>query len=86
MLTSEPNSLQPHAVIEHFVDADRAAEFLSIERRMVLDWARAGKLPGHPLGEGQRRVWRFLVSELADWAKKQDNSFTPGASKKVRFQ
>ena len=72
--------------IEHFVDADRAAQFLCMERRLILDWARAGKLPGHPLGEGCRRVWRFLLSELAEWGKKQHNGFAPGASKKARVQ
>jgi hypothetical protein len=50
---------------ERFVDADEAAQFLSLTRRRVLDLARAGKLPGHPIGEGARRVWRFRLSELA---------------------
>ena len=50
--------------IEPYVDADRAAEFLSLSRRRVLEMARAGILPGHPLGEGARRVWRFRLSEL----------------------
>ena len=35
---------------ERFVDADEAAKFLSLTRRRVLDLARAGKLPGHPIG------------------------------------
>jgi hypothetical protein len=50
--------------IEPYVDADRAAEFLSLTRRRVLEMARGGILPGHPLGEGVRRVWRFRLSEL----------------------
>jgi Helix-turn-helix domain len=50
---------------ERFVDADEAAKFLSLTRRRVLDLARARKLPGHPIGEGARRVWRFRFSELA---------------------
>jgi len=53
--------------IEPYVDADRAAEFLSLTRRRVLEMARASILPGHPLGEGIRRVWRFRLSEL-HWA------------------
>jgi hypothetical protein len=52
-------------VYERFVDADKAAVFLSITRRRVLDLARAGHLPGHPIGSGARRVWRFRLSELA---------------------
>jgi hypothetical protein len=50
---------------ERFVDADEAAKFLSLTRRRVLDLARARRLPGHPIGEGFRRVWRFRLSELA---------------------
>jgi excisionase family DNA binding protein len=50
---------------EHFIDPDEAAAFLSITRRRILDLARAGKLPGHPIGSGARRVWRFRLSELA---------------------
>ena len=50
---------------ERFVDADKAAKFLSLSRRRVLDLARARQLPGHPIGGGARRVWRFRLSELA---------------------
>ena len=51
--------------LEPFVDAAEAADFLSLTRRRVLDLARAGKLPGHPVGDCARRVWRFRLSELA---------------------
>jgi hypothetical protein len=51
--------------LEGFVDADEAGKFLSLNRRRVLELARAGKLPGHPIGDGARRVWRFRLSELA---------------------
>jgi len=50
---------------ERFVDADEAGKFLSLPRRRVLDLARAGKLPGHPIGSGARCTWRFRLSELA---------------------
>jgi hypothetical protein len=50
---------------ERFVDADAAAEFLSLTRRRVLELARARKLPAHPIGDGARRVWRFRLSEIA---------------------
>ena len=51
--------------LEGFVDADEAGKFLSLTRRRILELARAGKLPGHPIGDGARRVWRFRLSELA---------------------
>ena len=50
---------------EPFVDAVRAAAFLSLRPRRVLELARRGMIPGHPLGDGQRKVWRFRLSELA---------------------
>jgi len=50
---------------ERFVDPARAAEFLSIRPRQLLELARRNVLPGHPIGQGQRRVWRFRLSELA---------------------
>jgi len=50
---------------ERFVDSVVAAEFLSIQPRMLLQLARAGKIPAYPLGDGQRRVWRFRLSDLA---------------------
>ena len=51
--------------LESFAGADEAAKFLSLTRRRVLDLARARKLPGHPIGDGPRRVWRFRLSGLA---------------------
>ena len=50
---------------EPFVDSVRAAEFLHLTPRRVLELARAGDLPGYPLGRGVRRVWRFRLTELA---------------------
>jgi excisionase family DNA binding protein len=52
--------------IESFVDADRAAEFLGISRRHLLELARGGDIPAHPIGTGKRKTWRFRLSEIAD--------------------
>jgi len=52
--------------IEPFVDANRAAEFLALTRRRVLEMARSGAIPAHAIGEQRRKVWRFRLSELAD--------------------
>ena len=51
--------------IEPFVDADKAAQFLSITRRRVLEMARAAEIPAHPIGRGRRKTWRFRLGELA---------------------
>jgi len=51
--------------IEPFVDAEKAAEFASLRRRRLLELARTGLIPAYPIGEGQRRVWLFRLSEIA---------------------
>jgi predicted DNA-binding transcriptional regulator AlpA len=56
---------------EPFVDADQAASFLSISRKTLLAKARRRLLPGHPMGEGMRKMWRFRLSELAHWLEKE---------------
>ncbi len=57
--------MEPFSTTEPFVDAQTAAEFLSIRPRRLLELARADILPGHALGIGKRKVWRFRLSELA---------------------
>jgi helix-turn-helix protein len=52
--------------IESFVEAGRAAEFLRLSRRRVLQMAREKAIPGHPIGGGSRKTWRFRLSELAE--------------------
>ena len=53
--------------MEHFVDADVAARFLSLSRKHILKLAIQGVIPAHPLGVGERKTWRFLLSEVRDW-------------------
>jgi len=60
--------------VEYFVDADKAAEFLGLDnRRTAVRWARTGIIPGHPLGAGKRKIWRFRLSELASWVLNSGN-------------
>jgi hypothetical protein len=70
---------------ERFVDADEAARFLALPRRRVLELARARNLPGHPIGDGARRVWRFRLGELAAAvAAKQSVVFTSEATRSIK--
>ena len=64
--SGEPMDSRTLLGFEPFVDADAVASFLSLERRLVLDWARSGDIPGHPLGRGKKRTWRFRLSEIAE--------------------
>jgi hypothetical protein len=52
---------------EPFVDAERAANFLAMSRKTLLAKSRSGHLPGHPIGDGPRKIWRFRLSELSRW-------------------
>jgi len=53
--------------LESFVSAERAAEFLAMSRKTVLALARKGCLPGHPVGQGVRKTWKFRLSEPDHW-------------------
>ena len=54
---------------EHFVAAEKAAKFLDLHRRTLLERARRGTIPAHPMGDGPRKTWRFLLSELDRWLR-----------------
>jgi excisionase family DNA binding protein len=50
-----------------------AAEYLGLDDKTITRWARQGYLPAHPLGEGKRRFWRFLRTELDSWLIEKTN-------------
>jgi len=72
-LVSNPVLLQP-VPLEPFVEAEEAASFLRMSPEYLKKLARAGKIPAHPRGDGQRRRWFFLMSELAEWMRRQVKS------------
>ena len=55
-----------HRSTESFVTAQEAADFLAITKRRILELARQGQIPAHPIGDGIRKTWRFRLSEIAD--------------------
>ncbi len=70
-----PSARLPHDP-EPFVDAGTAAAFLGITRRTLLQKARSGRVPGHPLdGAAKRKEWRFKLSELDRFMIAPVNSF-----------
>jgi predicted site-specific integrase-resolvase len=58
----------------HLLDAHEAAQVLRMDSRTLVRWARLGQVPAHPMGEGRRKLWRFLEHELVEWlqARKVD--------------
>jgi predicted DNA-binding transcriptional regulator AlpA len=73
---SKGRELRPIAIhgIERFIDAGKAAEFVQLNRKTLLRFAREGSIPAHPLTGNKRRKWRFLISELDAWARGKINS------------
>ena len=55
-----------HTTPEPFVSAQAAAEFIGINRRLLLALARKGIAGAYPLGTGVvRSIWVFRLSELS---------------------
>jgi excisionase family DNA binding protein len=50
-----------------------AASFLGLDEKTITRWCRKGYLPAHPLGEGKRKFWRLLESELLAFLAAQNN-------------
>lgn len=71
---------------EYYVDAQRAGDFLGIDRRTVQRWARQSRIPAHPLNDGSHRDWRFLISELDAWLRARVNSLGRPRSASRRIQ
>jgi excisionase family DNA binding protein len=47
-----------------WLTAREAADYLRVNPRTLLLWARMGKIPAHKLSGTRRRIWRFLRTEL----------------------
>src|SRR5947208_8574508 len=52
-----------------------AAKFLSMHPKTLLKKARRGELPAHPISDGERKQWLFLLSELSVWFQSRINSY-----------
>ena len=51
-----------------FMTPQEAATFLGgMNHRTLTRWARESYIPAYPMGEGKRRLWRFLAAELHEW-------------------
>jgi excisionase family DNA binding protein len=59
---------------EYYVASEEAARFLGLHPRTLLQRARLGAIPAHPLGDGHRKRWRFLLSELDAYMRQRVHS------------
>ena len=63
---NEPFLTHEHAARIHrtWMTAAEAAAYLNLKPRTILLWARQGRIKGYALTGTQRRVWRFLRTDL----------------------
>jgi len=47
-----------------WLTATEAADYLKVQPRTILKWAKQGTIPAHALSGCKRVTWRFLKSEL----------------------
>lgn len=78
------SSLGVVPALEPYIEAGRAAAYLSMSRKTLLKKARAGRLPGHPIGDGRKKMWRFRISELDRWMQTEVTSSSDGGRSKER--
>jgi excisionase family DNA binding protein len=51
-------------VESEWLTATEAAQYLKVQPRTILKWAKQGTIPAHALSGCKRVTWRFLKSEL----------------------
>jgi len=66
--TFAPKNLEP------YVSVDKAADYLDMKPKTLLEKARKGMIPAYPWGDGPRKTWRFKLSQLDEWMKAKINS------------
>jgi len=67
-LLYDRKTTENEAGTRRFLTPVEASVFLGgLNSRTVTRWAREGYLPSYPIGEGKRRLWRFLESDLEAW-------------------
>src|SRR5271168_4681066 len=70
-LTAGLRKIPPYKNGKYFLNPDEAAQVLRMDSRTLVRWARLGQVPAHPLGEGKRRLWRFIETELISWLEER---------------
>lgn len=76
-MSTQPNPHRPIPVThspEPYVDVKRAAAYLSVAITTLNEWARLGKVPAYPWGDGSRKTWRFKLTELDVWMQARIHS------------
>jgi excisionase family DNA binding protein len=67
-------SAVPAETLEPYVSVDKAAQYLDMKPKTLLQKARRGLIPAYPWGDGPRKIWRFKISQLDEWMKSKLHS------------
>lgn len=87
MQSPVPAPDRPTRGFEPYVSVEKAAEYLDIAPKTLLEKARKGGIPAYPWGNGIRKIWRFKISELDEWMKsKLHSERRPPLSEKKGYQ
>ncbi len=80
-----PNGGAQH--FEPYVSVDKAAAYLDVAPKTLLEKARKGEVPAYPWGNGMRKTWRFKISQLDEWMKgKLHSERRPPLSERKGYQ
>jgi excisionase family DNA binding protein len=72
---------------EPYVSVAKAAQYLDIKPKTLLQKARKGEIPAYPWGDGVRTTWRFKISQLDEWMKSRLHSARrPPLSERRNYQ
>jgi excisionase family DNA binding protein len=74
MQSSVPALDRPLEGFEPYVSVEKAAQYLDVAPKTLLEKARSGEIPAYPWGNGPRKIWRFKISQLDEWMKSRLNS------------
>jgi excisionase family DNA binding protein len=71
-------------MMDRFLNAVEAARYLGgLNARTLTRWAREGYIPAIPIGEGRRRIWRFLEKDLDTWMRARRTGHLPPDAEEV---
>ncbi|PIP18900.1 MAG: cell shape determination protein CcmA [Candidatus Omnitrophica bacterium CG08_land_8_20_14_0_20_41_16] len=51
------------SMLRDFLNADELAKYLEVDLNSIMEWANAGKVPGHKEGDG----WKFERKAIDSW-------------------
>jgi excisionase family DNA binding protein len=70
----EVGAAPAQTTFEYFVDASEIALMLGLDEKTIQRKAREGTIPAYQYGEGPRKTWRFLPSEVHEWMRSRVHS------------